>query len=276
MSSRLFTAGSPGVSLQADSPVAVTGAAAESVNSGAASSSTTATATATVSLWWRVLPAWPPPVIWSVDQYKRVFTYLQVDNVQVDNVVATLATDAGASSAAAGGGKCSEVPGADRTKLRSSDFVYAAITHCARAQLMEAHRSWRGAIPTFVTVDCDEAGIKALNDQNAKYGEHYAFYRNVTEADKGLMEPSAGLGYLRAGMTPTLAHRHFTAAGQAYKWLMWGDDDTLFLMPPILKALENIDPEQPWVFSGEQVSAGAVCMLIKPQRYHPKAYASGA
>lgn len=165
------------------------------------------------------------------------------------------------------------MPGADRTALRSDDFVYAAITHCGRAPLMEAHRSWRGAIPAFVTVDCQEAELKALNDKNAKHGETYAFFRNVTESDKGMMDPSAGLGYLRAGMTPTLAHRHYTAVGQAYKWMLWGDDDTLFLMPAILKALEGIDPEQPWVFSGAQQQYSAwravACLPINLNPYRP-------
>ena len=53
-------------------------------------------------------------------------------------------------------------------------------------------------------------------------------------------------------MTPTLAHRHF---GPTYKWMLWGDDDTLFLMPPILRELEKLDPEQPWVFNGEALPA---------------------
>ena len=30
--------------------------------------------------------------------------------------------------------------------------------------------------------------------------------------------------------SPFLAHKHYTSKGEAYRWIMFGDDDTLFFL----------------------------------------------
>lgn len=55
-------------------------------------------------------------------------------------------------------------------------------------------------------------------------------------------------GDSRAALVPFLAHRE---VGNTYKWLLYGDDDTVWFMAGVLKLLEEFDPEMPYFITGK-------------------------
>ena len=46
---------------------------------------------------------------------------------------------------------------------------------------------------------------------------------------------------------PFIAHKQL---GDSYKWLLYGDDDTVWFMDGVLRFLEDLDPEMPYFISG--------------------------
>eukprot|EP00199_Chlamydomonas_sp_CCMP681_P002939 CAMPEP_0119113294 /NCGR_PEP_ID=MMETSP1180-20130426/43454_1 /TAXON_ID=3052 ORGANISM="Chlamydomonas cf sp, Strain CCMP681" /NCGR_SAMPLE_ID=MMETSP1180 /ASSEMBLY_ACC=CAM_ASM_000741 /LENGTH=314 /DNA_ID=CAMNT_0007101265 /DNA_START=11 /DNA_END=955 /DNA_ORIENTATION=- len=52
-------------------------------------------------------------------------------------------------------------------------------------------------------------------------------------------------GDLRAAMLPALAHAELAQRGLAYKFMLYGDDDTMFYLHPLRKLLEGLDPNRP-------------------------------
>jgi len=46
---------------------------------------------------------------------------------------------------------------------------------------------------------------------------------------------------------PFVAHKQL---GDTYKWLLYGDDDTVWFMDGVLKFLEDLDPDMPYFISG--------------------------
>ena len=210
--------------------------------------------------------------------------------------------DQGAATAAAGstaaGAAC---PGGG--PLTALDFVFAVASMCNRTSMMKGHRAWtqvghaaraatnapgsdeqthpagthrRGPLQgmrSVVAVDCGPEEIAALNSEGAAHGEVYAFHRNIDKDELATTKISAGLGSLRAAMAPTMAH--LGVGGGGYKWLLYGDDDTVFMMPPLIEQLKDLDPELPWLISGAAAppAAESLSALCKT---HPQAGADGA
>ena len=46
---------------------------------------------------------------------------------------------------------------------------------------------------------------------------------------------------------PFLAHKQL---GDTYKWLLYGDDDTVWFMDGVLDVLSDLDPDTPYFISG--------------------------
>ena len=51
-------------------------------------------------------------------------------------------------------------------------------------------------------------------------------------------------GDLRATITPFLAN--MTIGPDNFKWMLFGDDDTVFLIDNVMHMLPHLDPEQPY------------------------------
>ena len=47
---------------------------------------------------------------------------------------------------------------------------------------------------------------------------------------------------------PFLAHKQL---GDTYKWLLYGDDDTVWFMDGVLDVLSDLDPDTPYFISGK-------------------------
>ena len=53
---------------------------------------------------------------------------------------------------------------------------------------------------------------------------------------------------------PFLAHKQL---GDTYKWLLYGDDDTVWFMDGVLDMLADLDPDTPYFISG---AASSPCL----------------
>ena len=56
------------------------------------------------------------------------------------------------------------------------------------------------------------------------------------------------VGDTRAAIVPFLAHKQL---GDTYKWLLYGDDDTVWFMDGVLDVLSDLDPDTPYFISGQ-------------------------
>ena len=54
-------------------------------------------------------------------------------------------------------------------------------------------------------------------------------------------------GDTRAALVPYLAHEAF---GDSYKWLLYGDDDTIWFMESVMNLLQDFDPDLPYFITG--------------------------
>lgn len=62
--------------------------------------------------------------------------------------------------------------------------------------------------------------------------------------------PRALIGELRLGIVPFLAHEWLASTAGSYKWMLYGDDDTVWFLPGVMKVVEGLDPELPWLLTG--------------------------
>lgn len=51
----------------------------------------------------------------------------------------------------------------------------------------------------------------------------------------------------RAALAPFLANK--TAAPHSYKWILYGDDDTYWFIDNVLRYLDQLDPNMPYLLS---------------------------
>ena len=58
-------------------------------------------------------------------------------------------------------------------------------------------------------------------------------------------------GDLRSAITPFLAHSYLVNTSRPYKWMLYGDDDTLFFIPNVLRLLEGLDHLVPLAISDD-------------------------
>ena len=54
----------------------------------------------------------------------------------------------------------------------------------------------------------------------------------------------------RAAMAPFVAHQLLKKEGVEYKWMLYGDDDTMWFMSAVLDLLRDYDSELPYFISG--------------------------
>ncbi|GIL79838.1 hypothetical protein Vretimale_12458 [Volvox reticuliferus] len=127
----------------------------------------------------------------------------------------------------------------------SSDFVFATGSFPARYILAQSTRSWRRDIRAFIAVNNTD-DLPLLNEKNKVHQEHYEYFPDDGTGDLGKTFHGYMAGDTRAAMAPFLAHQYF---GESYKWMLYGDDDTLFYMPAVKRLLAHLDPELPIAIS---------------------------
>ena len=55
-------------------------------------------------------------------------------------------------------------------------------------------------------------------------------------------------GDSRAALVPFLAHVQLK---DTYKWLLYGDDDTVWFLEGVMSMLEDLDPDMPYFITGD-------------------------
>eukprot|EP00798_Chlamydomonas_sp_ICE-L_P001345 gene1344-32706_t len=115
----------------------------------------------------------------------------------------------------------------------------------SRMVLIQATRHWRtgpNLIRTFISTGALEDEVKELN---VKYGELYGeTYMHVDDEQhaEGTRPHSKRPGDLRAALSPFLAHEHY---GDTYKWMLYGDDDTIFFPSGVFRLINELDQNVP-------------------------------
>ncbi|KDD73225.1 hypothetical protein H632_c2408p1, partial [Helicosporidium sp. ATCC 50920] len=97
-------------------------------------------------------------------------------------------------------------------------------------------RAWRRGIrAAFVTDFTPDA--KLLLDGGA-HGETFV-YANATELPYHY--------YGKAAMVPSMVHEHVGESN--YRWMLFGDDDTLWHMDSVASIISRLDPDLPWMIT---------------------------
>ncbi|GLI65997.1 hypothetical protein VaNZ11_009692 [Volvox africanus] len=122
------------------------------------------------------------------------------------------------------------------------DFVISQPTCVHRLPLTRVNRLWRAKGIRSFTVLNNTGLVHDLNidPESINRREAYGYWED-DNLGAGTWR-GGNVGDTRAAVTPFLAHMHF---GDTYKWMLYGDDDTIFYMTGLLKLLSNFDPEQP-------------------------------
>ncbi|KAG2453861.1 hypothetical protein HYH02_002068 [Chlamydomonas schloesseri] len=124
-------------------------------------------------------------------------------------------------------------------------FVFATGSYPDRYLLAQATRSWRRGIRAFIAIN-NTRDVDELNQHNQVHRERYEYFPDEGEGDLGPRFHGFMRGDSRAAIAPFMAHEHF---GESYKWLLYGDDDTIFYMPAVKQMLAHLDPELPYAIS---------------------------
>ncbi|PNW72215.1 hypothetical protein CHLRE_16g677350v5 [Chlamydomonas reinhardtii] len=124
-------------------------------------------------------------------------------------------------------------------------FVFATGSYPDRYLLAQATRSWRRGVRAFIAIN-NTQDVDTLNERNQAHHERYEYFPDEGEGDLGPRFHGFMRGDSRAAMAPFMAHEHY---GETYKWLLYGDDDTIFYMPAVKRMLAHLDPELPYAIS---------------------------
>ncbi|GFR48863.1 hypothetical protein Agub_g10817 [Astrephomene gubernaculifera] len=140
-------------------------------------------------------------------------------------------------------------------QLSDSDFVFATGSCRERMRLAKSTRAWRRGIRGFILTDQNETqALLRLNADGKPHNESFAFFPNDGDPLLGMARHGTMQGDTRAALAPFAAHRHY---GDTYKWMLYGDDDTLFFMDAVKRLLASFDPDLPLAFSDNLWYLGA-------------------
>eukprot|EP00798_Chlamydomonas_sp_ICE-L_P023138 gene23138-30342_t len=105
--------------------------------------------------------------------------------------------------------------------------------------LAHATRAWRQGIRTLIAINGSDEDAKKLTDKYSE--EHNEFYVAAPDDGEGYWgdkDHGHYPGDPRAAYAPVLAHRYFKGN---YKWMLHGDDDTLFFLHAVKTLLKDYD-----------------------------------
>jgi hypothetical protein len=121
--------------------------------------------------------------------------------------------------------------------LSCDDFVYGAGCDFERYPLVRGSRAWRQGIrAVFAFENTSFIDEQIINQFNESY---------VSFADPSI---HTHRGHLRAAMSFVLAHK---AVGPTYKWMLGGDDDTLFYPQNLIRILSHLNHSMPYFISDD-------------------------
>jgi hypothetical protein len=121
------------------------------------------------------------------------------------------------------------------------DFVIAFCSCTRNLRLAHTTRCMRRGIRTFISIE-DENAVGLLNEEARLHRETYAFFPDSNQSKPSRRGRHEG----RWLMTPILAHLHYKSS---YKWMLLGDDDTVWLPTGVLTLLRPYDHTLPYLIS---------------------------
>ncbi|EFJ48850.1 hypothetical protein VOLCADRAFT_90525 [Volvox carteri f. nagariensis] len=128
--------------------------------------------------------------------------------------------------------------------VHDDDFVVALGSSTTRLTLAQSTRSYRAGMRTLIMTD-NETMVPHLNKVYGKYREVYEYFPDEDVPDVRKWH-AKNPGDYRAAVAPFAAHRQF---GDKYKWMLYGDDDTVFFMPGVRKLVAQFDHNLPIALS---------------------------
>ncbi|DBB15395.1 TPA: hypothetical protein ACH3X3_003627 [Trebouxia sp. C0006] len=132
-------------------------------------------------------------------------------------------------------------------KYTKDDLLIAIPGQTERLSLVEASRPWRRGVNTFVALEkplTEDSAPEGFLSKTAEHKEHFGTYqdpRSKNEWEKA--------GDLRASIAPFLAAKEMGL--DSFKWVLYGDDDTVFFVDGALDMLENLDYNMPYLLSDD-------------------------
>lgn len=143
-------------------------------------------------------------------------------------------------------GCCSAQQGGGR--VTRADLLVSIHTSNQRLALVRASRAWRRGVRTVITSDqhpTPENSPPGLLDGAGKFKETWRTFQDIGDSELALGPRS---GDLRAAIAPFVAN--LTAGGtDKYKWILYGDDDTVFNIDGVLKAVSGLNPDHPYLLT---------------------------
>ncbi|KAL3155976.1 hypothetical protein ABBQ32_012968 [Trebouxia sp. C0010 RCD-2024] len=128
--------------------------------------------------------------------------------------------------------------GPKKANLTRQDLLVAIPSSSDRLALVRGSRKWRRGVPSWIITEMWSDPGK-LTRQAEFEGEKLERHGEWREA-WGCMK----IGDVRAGVTPFLAaHLH---GYDNFKWMLYGDDDTVFFIDNALDMLEGLDHNMPY------------------------------
>jgi hypothetical protein len=146
-----------------------------------------------------------------------------------------------------------------------ADYVLVTVSSVERVSLLIASRLWRKRIRAFALVNC----AALASAQNIEGLEEIGSY-----PDAGFVPSNPGVH--RLALAPAIAAMHLAKSNSSYKWMLYGDDDTVFVLENVAKLLEGYDSALPlllsdsyWWVPAAADGASVHVQIVKP--IHPRA-----
>jgi hypothetical protein len=140
-------------------------------------------------------------------------------------------------------------------KPNPDDFIIAMATNTARHALVKATRNHRWGLKTYALTNLTGSALDQQASEGEQYNEAWEFYPDISMTIPGFPRPVTG--EWRLAMTPFKAHRYLQNNNIDYKWILYGDDDTVWFIPGAMEIVANIDPDQPWMLTDNYFSKWA-------------------
>lgn len=150
--------------------------------------------------------------------------------------------------------------------LTRDDLLIAIPSSLGRLPLVEASRLWREGTRAFVVIESStaiDAAPPKFKAGMAAAREELGSYADLEEGPPAWHKP----GDARAAMAPFLANQ--SVGADSYKWMLYGDDDTVFYLDNVLRMLEPLDHTTPYFITDHIWFLRSLSEEVDDNRMHP-------
>ncbi|GAX82097.1 hypothetical protein CEUSTIGMA_g9525.t1 [Chlamydomonas eustigma] len=132
-----------------------------------------------------------------------------------------------------------------------SDFIAVIPTCEGREEIISGSRAWRQGIRTFIATNASRHLPSFKKDNQTVESKDGETYRCILDEKytSGVRFHGARPGDLRSAISPFLAHAHYSNKSETYKWMLYGDDDTVFFIPNVISFLGRLNHMVPYALT---------------------------